>query len=202
MSKRGSAEVLELLSERRPAQAPAVMLGLRPHPRFRPLSRHSSRCHPPGHRSLRLDRTGPRRERLHGAGLGKGREFGLVVGRGERLASGHGGLIAENCPARHAVEDAELARIGRGGCHVSNTAGSAGASMPVSHAEAWAAAVPWRHGRGARRDSEQGRGPDAAGRGELSVQARWRTRGEGWTVAAKDRQLRRYRRAGWVSLAV
>ena len=64
MSERGSAEVLELLSERRLAQAPAVMLGLRPHPRFRPLSRHSSRCHLPGHRLLRLDRMRPGRERL------------------------------------------------------------------------------------------------------------------------------------------
>ena len=36
----------------------------------------------------------------------------------------------------------------------------------------------------------QGRGSDAAGRGELSVQSRLRTRGEGWAVGAKGRQLR------------
>src|SRR5208283_4263080 len=56
---------------------------------------------------------------LYGAGLGKGRDFGPDVGRGRGLASGHGRLILWSCPARHAVEDAELAGIDRGDCHVS-----------------------------------------------------------------------------------
>lgn len=43
-----------------------------------------------------------------------------------------------------------------GDCHVSDAAGSALASMSAYHAECWAAAVPWRHGRDARRDSGKG----------------------------------------------
>ena len=51
LSDRGPAEVLEPMSERKPAQAPAVMLGLRPPPRFRRLSRrHLYRRPLPGQR--------------------------------------------------------------------------------------------------------------------------------------------------------
>jgi hypothetical protein len=58
------------------------------------------------------------------------------------------------------------------------------ASVSAFHAEAWAAAVSWPHGHGARHNSDKGvdRMPPT---GSHSVQARLRTRGERWAVGAR-----------------
>jgi hypothetical protein len=84
--------------------------------------------------------------------------------------------------------------------------------MSGDPADVWAAAVPSSHRHGTRHHSGQGRGPDAAFQGGLSVQARLRTRDEEWAVAAKGRQIQHppagflkagaLRRAGWDCQAV
>jgi len=71
MSEPAPVEVLGLMSERGPdlwpepgpAEVLEPMLGIRPIPQFRRLSRHSSRRHLPGQRPLCLDRTRPGRAR-------------------------------------------------------------------------------------------------------------------------------------------
>ncbi len=123
------------------------------------------------------------------SGLENGRDLGPVVGRSEGPAGGYGWLSMQCHPARHVLKDAELAARQKCLPQRRGSGSRDGADVGLRCSD------PGRRRPRAPRPRcspqlGQGRGADAAGRGERSVQPRLRTRDEGWAAGAKGRQLR------------
>ena len=116
-----------------------------------------------------------------------GRGFGLFVGRGGFSVGRSSGPRAWDRPARHVGRRGAVLG-GRGSCRDFHEAVSAMASESAFHAEAWAAAVLLHHGRDAHRNSEQGRGPDAA-EGQPFRAGALENEGRGMGRGGKGRQL-------------
>ena len=96
-----------------------------------------------------------------GRGLGDVLSFGRTVVRSAYRAWCGVGWGAGICPARHVVKDAEWGERPEVVAACTIQRGSRGFRGGRS-TEAWAAAVPSIDGRGARRNSGQGRGSDVA----------------------------------------